>query len=201
MRRFVVIGHQVPVEPGIDLDDLAGNAGRLDVLCRCVAAALLHSHGIRADSELVTVHRDDLSLRFSGESLRGLRPDERSIAGRFDAALADAGEAVGHREVSSSPGVAVSRRDLAGLLADVEGPIVQLHPAGEPIVDWDPGPATFVLSDHRPFAPADDEVLDEHADIRLRVGPIALHADQAIAIVHNYLDTDGYAAYGRSEPL
>jgi tRNA (pseudouridine54-N1)-methyltransferase len=30
------------------------------------------------------------------------------------------------------------------------------------------------------------------------VGPEALHADHAVTVAHNYLDTDGFASYGDS---
>jgi tRNA (pseudouridine54-N1)-methyltransferase len=46
MRQFVVVGHDAPTTDDFSLDDLPG-AGRLDVLCRCITAALLLSHGIR----------------------------------------------------------------------------------------------------------------------------------------------------------
>ncbi|PSP87349.1 tRNA (pseudouridine(54)-N(1))-methyltransferase TrmY, partial [Halobacteriales archaeon QH_8_68_33] len=34
MRQFIVVGHDAPTTPEFPLDDLAGGAGRLDVLCR-----------------------------------------------------------------------------------------------------------------------------------------------------------------------
>ncbi|TKX77703.1 tRNA (pseudouridine(54)-N(1))-methyltransferase TrmY, partial [Halorubrum sp. SD626R] len=33
------------------------------------------------------------------------------------------------------------------------------------------------------------------ADRRVRVGPELLHADDTIAVAHNWLDTDGYESY------
>ena len=196
MRRFCVLGHDAPTEPGINLNDLPGSAGRLDLLCRCVTSGLLHSHGIRADSEVVTNLQDQLTVRFSGDSIRQLHPDERSTAARFDRALEDARDAIGHVEVQSSPGISVSRLDLAQFLNTVETPIVQLHPAGAPIVEWTPpDDATFVLSDHHPFSAEEEALLSEVADERVSIGPVAVHADQAITVVHNYLDTGGYQQY------
>ncbi len=49
MRQFVIIGHDAPTTPEFSLDDLAGAAGRLDVLCRCVTSAFLLRHAIRED--------------------------------------------------------------------------------------------------------------------------------------------------------
>src|SRR5260370_886010 len=49
VRRFVVIGQQASASNDFSLDDLPGSSGRLDVLLRCVRAALLVSHGLRRD--------------------------------------------------------------------------------------------------------------------------------------------------------
>ena len=67
---------------------------------------------------------------------------------------------------------------------------------GAPIVDRSlPEDSVFVLSDHREFTDAEAEVLGSVADERVSLGPEALHADQAITVAHNYLDTDGYTEY------
>jgi len=51
MRGFLVVGNKAVTKP-FSLKDLAGSAGRMDILCRCVAQALFISHGIRKDSEI-----------------------------------------------------------------------------------------------------------------------------------------------------
>lgn len=196
MRQFIVRGHDVPTEPGIDLDDLPGSAGRLDVLCRCVTAGLLLSHGIRSDALVRTVLRDAMTITFDGATIQHLHPDERSTAARFDDALADGQDTVGMVEVESSPGVRVSQAGLDTTLAEVAGEVVQLHPDGEPIPSWDPAEdVVAVLSDHRDFQSTDAEIIAEHVDRQISIGPVPVHAEQAITIVNNYLDTRGYARY------
>ena len=196
MPRYIVIGHEAPTDPDFPLNDLPGGAGRLDLLCRTVTASLLHSHGIRSDASVTTLHADEFAIRFDGATLRGLHPDERSTAARFREALARADEAVGMIEVEVAPGVTIARRTLERYLADLEEPIVQLHPEGDPITDLDPaGEYAFVLSDHQDFAPAETEVIEAAADRRVSLGPLAIHADQAITVVNNYLDTAGYRQY------
>lgn len=196
MRQFVVLGHDAPVEPGIPLDDLPGAAGRLDVLCRCVSAAFLLSHGIREDVRTFLVLRDRVALRFEGAELRYLTPDERNVASLIDSALAALDEAVGHREATRTPGIYVSTRGVGAVLDALEGPVVQLHEHGDPVVDVSPpADAAFVLSDHRDVTDAEEDRLSERRDARVRVGPERIHADHAITIVHNFLDTDGYTRY------
>ncbi|MFB6074589.1 MAG: tRNA (pseudouridine(54)-N(1))-methyltransferase TrmY [Haloarculaceae archaeon] len=196
MRQFLVVGHDAPATDEFSLDDLPG-AGRLDLLARCVTSGLLLSHGIREDARVLLVLGDAFTLRFEGAELRGLHPDERSTAARVRSALAEREEAIGHVEVETSPGVYLSRRDLAATLADAAGATtVQLHDDGDPVVDLDP-PADplFVLSDHRDFGDGEAALIADHADARVSLGPERLHADQAITVAHNYLDTDGYARY------
>lgn len=179
--------------PDFPLDDLAGGAGRLDVLCRCVTAALLISNGVREEARIDLVVRDTVTIRIDGGSVRGLSPDERAVAGRLRNALEATERVVGEQAVEVSPGVTVRRRGLVAALVDAPGTLVHLHENGEPMTVLDPiEPVTFVLSDHREFEGDEVGLLNERADRRLRLGPTRLHADQAITVAHHYLDTSGY---------
>lgn len=196
MRRFIVIGHDAPIDPEFSLSDLPGTAGRLDVLCRCVTAGLLRSHGIRPGTEVTTIHQDQLAIRFQGSDVRHLNPDERSTAARFRTALEDASDVVGAIEVESAPGIFVARRTFDDVLGSIPEPIVQLHAEGTPITELPPTDEyAFVLSDHHSFTAAEAQSLAAVVDHRVSLGPEALHADQAITVAHNYLDTAGYRSY------
>lgn len=196
MRQFVVLGHTAPTDPDFALDDLPGGAGRLDVLCRCVNAAFVLSHAIREDVRVLLVLQDRVTLRFEGDELRYLSPDERNIASLIRRALEASEEAVGHREAESTPGIYVSTRDLEAVLDEGSGTTVMLHEDGDPIRDLaPPADPIFVLSDHRDFTDEEAALLSSRSDARVTVGPKRLHADHAITIAHNYLDTDGYARY------
>ncbi|MFB6282135.1 MAG: tRNA (pseudouridine(54)-N(1))-methyltransferase TrmY [Haloferacaceae archaeon] len=198
MRQFLVVGHDAPTGPDFPLDDLAGGAGRLDVLCRCVTAALLLSHGVREDARVHLVLGDEFTLRFDGGAVRRLNPDERSTAALIRTALEHRDEAVGRVPAEPSPGLALFRAGLDGTLDALapDATVVRLHEAGRPAADRDP-PADplFVLSDHRDLTPAERERVDAAAADRLRLGPRPLHADQAVTVAHNYLDTDGFTRY------
>ncbi len=198
MRQFVVLGHDAPTSPEFSLDDIAGGAGRLDVLARCVNSAFFLSHGIRDDVRLFLVHSDELTIRLEASELKYVNPDERNIASILRGAIEERSEAVGHMEVQATPGVYVSKRGFEPVLDEVAqtGTIVQLHEDGDPIVDVDPptNPA-FVLSDHHDFADWEADLIAENADHRVRVGPELLHADHTITVAHNYLDTAGFTEY------
>lgn len=196
MREFVVVGHDAPTTADFSLDDLPG-AGRVDVLCRCVTSAFVLSHGIREDVRVHLVLGGEYVVRFEGRELRRLNPDERSTAALIRGALEERDAAVGAMEAEASPGVSIRKGDLETVLGDLAGrTVVELREDGDPVVDLDPpDEPTFVLSDHRDFTDAEADLLASAADERVSLGPRALHADQAIAVAHNYLDTDGFAAY------
>jgi tRNA (pseudouridine54-N1)-methyltransferase len=195
VRRFVVCGHEAPLDPDFSLDALTG-AGRLDLLARCVTAGFLLSHGIREAVEVSLVLRDELTVRFDGRELKQLHPDERSAAALVKTALDGKRGAIGAMEATPAPGVYVGKRGLAETLDRTDGTLVELHEDGDPAVDVDP-PAdpVFVLSDHRDFTGTEADLLTERADHRIRVGPERLHADHTVTVAHNWLDTDGYTEY------
>ncbi len=198
MRQFVILGHDAPTTPDFPLDDITGGAGRLDVLCRCVNSAFFLSHDIREDVRVHLVLADEFTVTFEGSDLRRLNPDERSTAALIRNALDEREEAIGHMPVESSPGVSLTRRGFEPVLEDVaaESTVVQLHEDGEPVLDVSPpeNPA-FVLSDHHDFEADEADLLADAADHRVRLGPERLHADHAITVAQNYLDTGGYESY------
>jgi len=196
MRQFVVLGHDAPVDPEFSLDDLAGGAGRLDALCRCVNAAFCLSHDIREDARVFLVLRDELTLRFEGSELRYLSPDERNIASLIRQGIEAKEGAIGHRENESTPGIYASKRGFEAVLDTLDGTVIQLHEDGDPVVELEPPEdLAFVLSDHNDFTEREADLLGEAADERVRLGPKALHGDDAITVAHNYLDTAGYVQY------
>jgi tRNA (pseudouridine54-N1)-methyltransferase len=197
MREFVVVGHEAPTTPEFSLSELPG-AGRLDVLCRCVTSGLLLSHDIREAVRVRLVLGGEYVVQFDGADLRHLHPDERSAASLIRGALEHRDGAVGAQAADASPGVTIRRGGLAEALEALpaSATVVALRADGDPLIDLEP-PAhpAFVLSDHRSFTDADLAVLAEVADERVAVGPAAVHADHAVTVAHNYLDTDGYSRY------
>ena len=101
VRRFAVIGHRAPSSGKINLNDLAGSSGRLDVLARAVNTGLFLSHGIRDDTDIV-LHLmggpgPPRRIWFQGSRLRGVHPDERAIAGQIAKALRNPVPAIGQQ--------------------------------------------------------------------------------------------------------
>ena len=91
MRRFIIIGHKASTTADFKLDDLAGGAGRLDVLLRCINSAFFLSHDLRKDVEVILILQGPpgppKSIRLIGSELRYLNPDERSTGALIRNAL------------------------------------------------------------------------------------------------------------------
>jgi tRNA (pseudouridine54-N1)-methyltransferase len=185
VRSFVVIGQRATASPGFLLDDLPGTSGRIDLLLRCVRSALLVSHGVRRDTRvyLVLLGGPDApkSIRVDGSIAEFLRPDERSMATRvqkaLSAELAEGWTALRHGWAVARGGVEVVLADLGGARRFV------LDEGGRDVRSISvPAEVAFFVGDHTGIAD-----LTVGADA-VSIGPRSVHADDAIAIVHNELD-------------
>ncbi len=193
VRGFLVIGNKAVTKP-FSLKDLAGSAGRMDIICRCIAQALFVSHGIRRDTEVYVLLLGEpdppKALRIVGKEVRYMAPDERNVGGLIRKAL---GLDVGRDWRKSTPGIYVARKGLRDLLEELSSRfsrIVYLREDGTDVRDVackleDP---LFVLGDHIGIKEEDERIVLEFADTVVSVSPISLQADQCIVIVHYELD-------------
>jgi tRNA (pseudouridine54-N1)-methyltransferase len=194
MRRFVVMGRSAIASGDFLLDDVPGTSGRLDVGLRCLRAGLLRSHGIRPDAVVYLVlgggPRAPRALRVRGADAQFLRPDERSLAVLVQKSLR-AGVADSPEFTAVRPGVAIASGGLDVVLADIGPAALYVLQAGAADLRAEPalsGGAAFFLGDPTGF---DDETRARLGDLGARpvgVGPVDLHTEDVIAIVHNELD-------------
>jgi len=199
MRRFVVIGRIATASPDFLLIDVAGTSGRLDVLLRCIRAALLVSHGLRHDTAVYLVllggPRAPRTIRIEGSIVRFVRPDERSLAVLAQKALA--ADLQGEGFVQVRRGLSVAEGGLDAVLADIAanagGARPALHVLDERArdartVDIDARDPVFFVGDHLGI---DDETrarLDALGATAISVGPVSVHAEDAITLITNELD-------------
>lgn len=189
---FVIVGAKAVASPDFRLDDLPGTSGRLDVLLRCVRAALLVSHGVRRDVAVYLVLLGGPAaprvVRVSGADARFLRPDERSLATLVKKSLAAPREGVGF--VTVRPGVAVADGGLDAVFDDLgDAAVCILDEGGDDLreVALD-GARAFIVGDHTGLDASTLERLSQRSMRRVRVGPVSVHADDVVAIVTNELD-------------
>lgn len=196
-RRFAIVGHRATSTGKIRLNDLAGSAGRMDVLVRAVNAALFLSHGMREDSH-ITLHLmggpgPPRRIWFDGSRLQGLHSDERAIAGQVNKVLQHPVPAIGQL-VEIWPGLWHSGGDLSTTIGewqrenvtlvklDAEGGDIEAEGESEL-----PEKIGFFLSDDRPFNTEENSLLAESMEAR-SIGSKWIQGHIAIGIIHHILD-------------
>ncbi len=189
MRRFLLIGHRASTSPTFSLDDLAGAAGRMDLLLTGANAALLTAHDLRKDVEvglfLLGAPDPPRFVRLTGYELRSWQPDVRSNAALIRKAL-EHGSRV---EQEVSPGIRASKSTFDEALDRLGPTFVYLKEGGRDIrAQLVPADATFVLSDNQDLLPDEERTVLRRDALVVGLGPTSLHADQAISVVHNELD-------------
>lgn len=194
MRRFVILGRTAKASAEFSLDDLPSSSGRLDVLLRCVRAALLTSHGLRPNVLVYLVlqggPRAPRVVRLGGTGLQFVRPDERSLALLVQKAL---GRHVGGSAgfVEQKPGLAVADGGLDCVLADLrEARCYVLEERAADLRDLRPvsGDLAFFIGDHLGFDEAARATLASYGAEPVSIGPLSLHSDDVVTVVSNELD-------------
>lgn len=192
MLRFAVIGHKAVTTPDFSLNDMPGGAGRMDVLCRCINASFFLSHDLRRDTECILMLKggeqsdpaNTVTLRFSGEKIKSLNPDERSAGALIKKALVTIPEEEYQR---AAPGISIRKSGLSKLLEEHQFAVLDEN--GEDIRTAKTLPENFILSDHQNFTEEEMELIKELP--KYSVGPRVLHADHTIIIILNEFDRRG----------
>lgn len=190
MRTFVIVAHKAVTTPKFTLNDLPGGAGRMDIVARCVNASLFLSHDLRRDVDTCAVLLGEpgppVTIRFNGEKVRYLSPDERSAAALIKKALEKGAPSTGEEE--TTPGVYISKRSFADVVEGL-GNIVYLHEDGEDIRNIElKGDEAYVLSDHQNLTPEEETVLENKGARRVSLGKRLYHADHCIVMVNHEID-------------
>ncbi len=192
-RGFLIVGNKAVTKP-FSLNDLAGSAGRMDILCRFIAQALFISHGIRKNVEvyllLLGEPEPPKAIKIVGKEVKTMAPDERNIAGLIRKALKIECNKNWKRSTS---GIYISKKNLKELLDELANryKIVYLKETGKDIrnfvkqIDKD---CLFILGDHLGLSEEQERIVKDYASEVISVSPISLQADQCVVIVHYELD-------------
>ena len=193
MIRFVILGHRAHTTADFKLEDICGGAGRLDILTRWVNSAFFLSHDLRKDVELylLMLGGEDAPklIRFSGAEIRYLNPDERSTASLIRNALMKKLEP--DREVRSSPGIFVSRKDLKEVMdmLSKDSNFIYLREGGTDVREYEfPENPCFILGDDRDPTEEEEAIMSQYPYDKISLGPVSLHANHCMVVVHNEMD-------------
>jgi tRNA (pseudouridine54-N1)-methyltransferase len=153
MRTFVIFTRG-PSGP-FSVDDLP-DAGRMDLICRCLSSALFLSYKMRDDVEVYVVlngpPRPPVTIRFTSNS--GFYPDEKSIANFINEILS--------LEIINTwteyKGAFVSRKSFQEVLNSLGGEQYILSEKGDDISKIEVGERPiFILGDNRGVPPNEEK--------------------------------------------
>ena len=194
-RRFAIIGHRAQSSGKLNLNDLAGSSGRIDVLARAVNTALFLSHGIRVDSEII-LHLEGgpgpvRRIGFIGQAIRGVHPDERAICGHLNKALKNPVTPIGVQQEIHS-GLWHSGGSIKQTISEWERSGTKIYVLDAKGILFDPNlhnseSVGFILSDDQPFTDQENKSMENFE--RISLGEKWLQGHSCIAIIHHQLDS------------
>ncbi len=204
MRAFVLYARKGITAPQFSLNDLAGSAGRLDIVARCVTQALWLSHKLRQNIAFYVVLAGapdpPKTVGFFSDNIKRLSPDERNVGSWIKKAL-EAWTKEGRRAmekggewVKVQEGIYIAKKDVVPLVKELKEMcnynIFVLHEKGEDIRRTElQVPACFVIGDHIGLPKKVEDYLVKNLGARkISVGPESYLASSCIAVVHNELD-------------
>ena len=201
-RNFAIIGHRAINSGKLQLNDLPGIGGRMDVLLRAVNSALFLSHGIRKNVciilHLMGGPGPPRRIMFDGAKLRGLHTDERAIAGKVAKVISEPVPPIGIFSYFGE-GISHSGGDISTTISEWKkngSKIIRLSADSEPFEKYIENcdmeqEISFILSDDADFSPEEYAIMQEiHS---YSIGKKWLQGHSAITIVHHILDQKFYS--------
>jgi len=194
MREFILLSLKGKTSPDFNLEDLPG-AGRIDLVCRTVSNILFISNALRRDTivhiSLNGPKSPPKMITFNGDELKGVEPDERSIATVIKTALKHSANLQQDEEKEVSPGVFISNKSFERLVKEKSKrcQLIYLHPKGEDIRE-----AKFeenflvIFGDYIGLPKNTEKLIERLGAKKISIGPIMLFASHCPVIIHNELD-------------
>ncbi len=188
-RHFYVKSQGITGARHINLKDLPGSSGRLDIVARCINAAFWLSGEIRRNVTFHTILHGEpytpVYIRLEGDKLRKVSPDERSIALFLKKAL----ERMEDRE-ETSPGIFASKKSFEELAEENEDKSFYLLDEEGTSIDeikFDDIPF-FFLGDKRDLTPDEKQFLIKKGAKPISLGKKSYLSSHCIIILNWLLD-------------
>jgi tRNA (pseudouridine54-N1)-methyltransferase len=177
--------------PQINFKDLPGSTGRLDIIARCVNTSFWLSYGIRKNVTFHTilhgVPSPPVYIRFEGDKLKKVTPDERNIAMFIQKSLERMQDG---REIESTPGVFVSKKDFKSILEDNrDKDIYFLEETGEHIKTIKISDTPFfVLGDNKDLQDSEKNILHTYGAQPVSIGLQPYLSSHCITVLNWLMD-------------
>ena len=193
MREFLLRALKARTDGNFSLDDLP-DAGRLDLVARCISSALWLAKGLREDT-IIHVNLEGPKyppkiISFYGSKLKGFYFDEKGIAKFIKHALEKGINLKLNEELEVYPGIIVAKKSFEQLIKEKQDyQIIYLHKKGKDIKEFEfKDNILIVFGDYIGMPWKTEIFLQRHNAERVSLGKIEYHASQCITIANNELD-------------
>ncbi|MEM5815240.1 MAG: tRNA (pseudouridine(54)-N(1))-methyltransferase TrmY [Candidatus Aenigmatarchaeota archaeon] len=188
MREFILFSRGVTSE--FNLNDLP-NAGRMDLVARCILNAIFISYSLRKNVKIHTIlngpPNPPLTVTFYTEELKNVSPDERNIASHIKIAIRNF-----ITRAKNEPGIFIEKISFEELIKrkiEERKTIFYLHKDGEDIKNLNIDKDFVVIVGDNKGLPKKEELFMEKLKIKkVSLGKIEYLSSQAICIFNYEAD-------------
>jgi len=190
MRTFVLYARKARTDSDFSLDDLI-NAGRMDLVCRCISSALWLSHKSRENTQIFVVlngpPKPPVTICFRGSEFSKVYVDEITNAKWIKNILS----LKFGKEWLDVEGTRVARKSFQEILSELKGKNYVLHEKGEFIesVKLDKNPV-FVLGDQVGLPDKEEKFALRNGE-KISLGKNVYLASACISIINWVCDKNG----------
>ena len=198
MREFLLRALKARTDGDFDLENLP-DAGRLDLVTRCISSALWMAKCLRQDTvihvNLEGPRYPPKTISFYGSKLKGFYFDEKGIAKFIKLALERGVNLKLNQETEVYPGIIVSKKSFEQLIKEKQGcQIIYLHKKGIDIREFKfKENILIVFGDYIGMPKKTEIFLQRYNAEKVSLGKIEYHASHCITIVNNELDRRIYS--------
>jgi tRNA (pseudouridine54-N1)-methyltransferase len=193
MREFLLRALKARTDADFDLNNLP-DAGRLDLVARCISGSLWLAKGLRQDT-IIHVNLEGPKyppkiISFYGSRLKGFYFDEKGIAKFIKFALEKGINLKLNEQLEVYPGIIVSKKSFEQLIKERENyQIIYLHKKGKDIREFNfKKDILIVFGDYIGMPRKTEIFLERHNAEKVSLGKVEYHASHCITIVNNEID-------------
>jgi tRNA (pseudouridine54-N1)-methyltransferase len=198
MKEFILRARTAKTSPSVSINELP-KEGKLDAVCQTISNALWISDDVRRDTVIHAVLEGPTNgpktISFSGNAIRGLRHDERSIATYIIAALRKGAFLEKNEEMKVNAGIRIAKKSFERLVWEKSNDykqIIALDQAGTEIRKFDlKKDFVAIMGSAEGLPPKTMKFLKDLNVKKVSLGPKVLFAAHCPIIIHNEIDRRG----------